>query len=177
MADYQAGKRYAQAAFGIAKEQGTIAQWRSDLEDVAMVLAESDAAPLFASDRIPLAERQAMVGRVLDVQPLALNFARLLIAKGRSRDARAASDAFNRLADADSGIEHASVTTAVPLNADQVSEIEGELSRSLGKQVRAEASVDPGILGGVVVRVGDKLLDGSVRNRLARLRRQLEGAA
>jgi len=175
MADYQAGKRYAQAAFDIAKEQGTIQQWRTDLEDVATVLADSDAASVLASDRIPVERRLAMAARMLDIQPLALNLARLLITKGRSLDARAVSDAFNRFADADSGIENASITTAVALSAEQVTEIEGQLSRSLGKRVKAETSVDPAILGGVVVRVGDKLLDGSVRNRLDRLRRQLEG--
>jgi F-type H+-transporting ATPase subunit delta len=54
--------------------------------------------------------------------------------------------------------------------------IQNQLSRELGKNVRATAVVDPGILGGVVVKVGDRLVDGSVRTRLKRLRRELEGA-
>jgi F-type H+-transporting ATPase subunit delta len=79
------------------------------------------------------------------------------------------------MADAEAGIEHAEITTAIDLTADQVRSIEERLSQASGKQVRATASVDPSILGGVIVRVGDRLVDGSVRTRLKQLRRELEG--
>jgi F-type H+-transporting ATPase subunit delta len=174
--DLQVGKRYAQAAFAIARESGTIDQWRSDLADVASVLAESDMAPLLADDRLPVSTRQELAGRVLDIQPLALNLAKLLIAKGRSLDAGAVAWQFERMADAEAGIEHAEITTAIDLSPDQVRGIEERLSQASGKQVRASATVDPSILGGVVVRVGDRLVDGSVRTRLKQLRRELEGA-
>ncbi len=175
MADLQAGKRYAQAAFELALESGDVARWRSDLGDLATVLAESQAAPLFADGRIPLERRLAMAERVLDVQPLVLNLAKLLIAKGRSLDARAVSDAFNRMADEHEGIAQAEITTAVPLGADQVRSLEQQLSSSFGKRITATAAVDPDLLGGVVVRVGDRLVDGSVRTRLRRMRTELEG--
>ena len=64
----------------------------------------------------------------------------------------------------------------VELSADQLNAISARLSQSLGRQVRARAVVDTSIIGGVVVRVGDKLVDGSIRTRLKRLRRELEGA-
>ncbi len=176
MADLQAAKRYAQAAFQIARDHGNIAAWRSDLNDVAAVLAESDLSPVLADGRIPVDQRLAMIGRVLDVAPLAANLARLLVQKGRSHDARAVSDAFNRLADEQEGIAHARVTTAVELTPDQLAAIERQLSQGLGKQVRASGRVDPAIVGGVIVQVGDRLVDGSVRTSLQRLRRELEGA-
>lgn len=176
MADVQAAKRYAQAAFGIAQDSGTISQWRSELGDVATVLSDSAIAGVLADSKVPLEQRLALVDRALDVAPLVLNFARLLVSKGRSSNARAASDAFNRMADEHEGIAHARVTTAVQLTGDQVAAITARLSQSLGKDVRAEAVVDPSIIGGVVVRVGDKLVDGSIRTRLKQLRRELEGA-
>ncbi|MBI5946667.1 MAG: ATP synthase F1 subunit delta [Chloroflexi bacterium] len=171
-----APNRYAQAVFAIAVEAGSIAAWRSDLADIAQVLTSSQAAPVLADSRIPLDRRLAMVDRTLDVQPLARNLAKLLVQRGRSLAAADVARSFNGMADAHEGIAHARVTAAVDLNAGQLAAIEQRLSQSLGKQVRATASVDPALIGGVVVRVGDKLVDGSVRTRLRLLRRELQGA-
>jgi F-type H+-transporting ATPase subunit delta len=176
MADRQAARRYAQAAFAIASDTGTVALWRSELNDVASVLAESGLAPVLASGRVTIEDRLALVARALDVSPMVLNLARLLVTKGRSLEARAVAEAFGRMADQAAGIEHAEVTTAVTLDAAQLTAIEQQLSRSLGKTVMARSTVDPAILGGVVVRVGDKLLDGSVRSRLKQLRHEMQGA-
>ena len=176
MADRQAAKRYAQAAFAIARDDDAVAQWRADLDDVAAVLADSDAAGWFAAPRVPVAQRQAAVERALEVGPLALNLARLLIAKGRTPEAREVADAFSRLADEHEGLAQAEITTAVPLQDDQVAAMEQRLGEALGKQITATASVDSDIIGGVVLRIDDHLIDGSVRTRLRRLRRELSGA-
>ncbi len=176
MADVQAARRYAQAAFAIASDNGTVDLWRAELNDVASVLAESGLAPVLANGRIPVDQRVALVERALDVSVLVLNLARLLVLKGRSQEARAVATAFTRMADKAAGIEHAEVTTAVALDAAQLAAIEEQLSRSLGKTVQARSSVDPAIIGGVVVRVGDRLLDGSIRTRLKELRHELQGA-
>ena len=176
MADRQAAKRYAQAAIAIARDDDAIAQWRADLDDVAAVLADSDAAAWFAAPRIPVADRQAAAARALEVGPLALNLARLLIAKGRTLEAREIADAFNRLADEHEGLAQAEITTAVPLRDDQVAAMEQRLGEALGKQITATAAVDSDIIGGVVLRIDDHLIDGSVRSRLRRLRQELSGA-
>lgn len=176
MADVQAGKRYAQAAFAIARDSNAVAAWRSDLNDIAEVLAESGIAPILADPKVPLEQRLTLVDRTLDISPMALNLAKLLVQKGRSADARAVADAFGRMADEHEGIAHAEVTAAVELSPDKVADIEKRLSAQVGKTVKATARVDPSILGGLVVRVGDQLVDGSVRTRLKRLRRELEGA-
>ena len=176
MADVQAGKRYAQAAFGIARDGNSIAAWRSELNDIAEVLSDSGLAPVLADSKVPLDQRLSLVERALDISPVALNLAKLLVQKNRSADARAVAEAFGRMADEHEGIAHAEVTTAVELTPGKLSEIEKQLSAQVGKNVKATAKVDPAILGGLVVRVGDQLVDGSVRTRLKRLRRELEGA-
>ena len=175
MADRQAAKRYAQAAFAIARDGDAIARWRADLDDVAAVLADSDAAGWFAAPRVPVAERQAAAERALEVDQLALNLARLLIAKGRTLEAREIAVAFGRLADEHEGLAQAEITTAVPLEPDQVAAMEQRLGEALGKQITATADVDADIIGGVVLRIDDHLIDGSVRSRLRRLRRELSG--
>ena len=88
-ADSAAAKRYAQAAFELAVESGTIAEWRTDLDDIASVLTDSGLAALACRSHVPVEERQNAVQRILDVQPLALNLAKLLVQRFRSRDARA----------------------------------------------------------------------------------------
>lgn len=175
MADPQVGKRYAQAAFAIAQDAGTIAQWRSDLADIAAVLVDSEIAPLLADARVPLPRRLELVERTLDIHPAALNLAKLLVSKGRSTDAGSVADAFNAMADNLDGVVDAQVTTAVELTGEQLQAVEAKLSASTGKRVRASTVIDPAILGGMVVRIGDRVVDGSVRTRLKRLRRELEG--
>jgi F-type H+-transporting ATPase subunit delta len=176
MAELEAAKRYAQAAFDIALEANTIEAWRADLGDIAQVLSESNASALLADQRVPVDRRLAMVERTLDVQPLALNLAKLLVSKGRSLDARWVAESFNRMADTQQDIVHARITTAVDLSAEELDGIRQQLSQRLGKTVIAEAVVDPAIIGGLVVQVGDRLVDGSVSTRLKSLRRELEGA-
>ena len=175
MADVAAARRYAQAAFDIAKADGTLASWRTELNDVASVLADSQLVSMLADAKLPLERRYAIIDRALDVSPKVRNLAKLLVQKGRSYEARAVSAAFNRLADEHENIAHAVVTTAVALSAEQLGAITSQLSSQLGKDVRTTSVVDPSIIGGVVVKVGDRLVDGSVKTRLKRLRRELEG--
>ena len=174
--DSAAAKRYAQAAFELAVESGTVAEWRADLEDIATVLTDSQIAQWLADRNVPIEERLAAVGRVLVVQPLALNLGKLLVQRFRSRDARAVAVAFAKLADAHEGIVDAEVTTAIPMDGEQLGRIEQSIASAIGKRVRLTTAINPAILGGLVIRVGDQLLDGSVRSRLTTLKKQLEGA-
>lgn len=176
MANVAAAKRYAQAAFDIARDRGEIGRWREELRDVALVLAESELAPVLADPKVPQEQKFRALERVLDVSPLVMNLAKLLVHKGRSQDARAVADAFNRLADAYEGIAHAEVTTAVELSPERLAAIAQQLGQQFGKTVIATNRVDPSIIGGAVIKVGDRLIDGSVRTRLRMLRRELEGA-
>jgi F-type H+-transporting ATPase subunit delta len=128
---------------------------------------------VFADDRRPPRDRYALVDRVLDVPPIARNLAKLLIQKSRSRGARAIANSFNALADEHAGIAKAEITTAVPISDAQRAGIETQLSRTLGKTVTATSAVDPSLIGGLIVRVGDQLIDGSVRTRLRLLRKEL----
>jgi F-type H+-transporting ATPase subunit delta len=173
MAGEEAANRYAQAVFAIALQQGTVDQWRSDLNDIATVLVDSGMAAVFADDRVPLSRRYEIVDSVLNIPPLARNLAKLLIQKGRTGAARGVAEAFEAIADAHAGIAKAQITTAVPIDDPQRQAIEGQLSERLGKTVTATTAVDPSLVGGTIIRVGDQLIDGSVATRLRLLRREL----
>lgn len=173
MADTQAARRYAQAAFSIATESDSFAMWREQLGDVAEVLSESDAASLFADGRKTASERITLLERVLDVDPLVLNLAKLLVTKSRTAEASAIAKLFSEMVDAREGVAHAVITTAIELSAEQLTQIEASLSEALGVTINARAETDSEILGGIIVRVGDRLIDGSLRSRLESLRKEL----
>jgi F-type H+-transporting ATPase subunit delta len=132
---------------------------------------------MLANNRQGRETRYRLLERVLDISPMALNFAKLLVNKGRTLEADHIAGEFRRLADLHMGISNATVTTAVELTPQESALIQQRLEASTGKSVRLATQVDPTIIGGLVVRVDDELIDGSVRSRLHQLRRHLEGVA
>jgi F-type H+-transporting ATPase subunit delta len=108
--------------------------------------------------------------------PLALNLARLLVRKGRTRLAPEISLEFRRLADESQGIEHAKAITAVAMSDAERQALIDRLQSQTGKRIVLETEVDPELLGGLVLQTGDKLVDASVRAKLHALRDRLVGA-
>jgi len=105
--------------------------------------------------------------------PLALNLARLLVARGSIGQAKQIAEEYQRLLDEHHGVIKANVITAVPLDDADKNKLAANLGQVVGKKVDLTATVQPDILGGIIARVGGKLLDGSTRSRLAQLKRQL----
>ncbi len=172
-----AAKRYAEAVFQIARDQGTIDAWLRDLQTIAAVFSEPEVLGLLESAKVPQSTREDVLSRTLaGISPLALNFARLLVQRRRVALAPHVTDFFRELADAYRGIAHAEVVTAVEVGDAERQLIAQRLSKITGKQVQIETRVDPSIIGGVVARVGDRLIDGSARTRLLALRHRLEAA-
>lgn len=172
-----AAKRYAEAVLQLAKEQGRLDEWAQQLDIIAQVLGHPEVAASLDSARIPVAEKLALVERTLsDLEPMALNLAKLLVAKGRAHLAPEIAEAYRELADEEKGIVHAHVITAVPLTEEEKRDLVQRLEAATGRRVVLHAEVDEGIIGGVVVRMGDRLIDGSTRSRLLALKRQLAEA-
>lgn len=172
-----AAKRYAEAAFQIARERGTEEAWLEGLRLLVALWSDPQALAFLEDVRIPLGAKLKLVERALEgVDPLVLNLARLLVQRGRVALAPQILEAFQELADEERGIVHALVTSAVPLSEDEQRAVAERLSQITGKQVVLEARVDEGIIGGLVVRIGDRLIDGSTRSKLQALKRQLEEA-
>jgi F-type H+-transporting ATPase subunit delta len=174
-----AARRYAEAAFEVAMRDGTLEQWRSELELAAGVAGDERALALLANPAIP-AERRAealegmLGGRVSD--PV-LNLIRLLLRRGRIEQLPRVAAEYRRLDDERQGITSATAISATELTPDEIRELTSRLEQSTGGRIALDVQVDPSLLGGLVVRVGDRLIDGSVRGRLERLRNQLISGA
>ena len=177
MADTQVARRYAQAILNIAVDEDTLGRWRTDLADVASLLVDSEAAPILVTNSIPIEKRYVVIEQALShVQQNARNFAKLLIKKGRTFEAQAITETFNNLADQIEGICHAEITTAVELNKKNLEAIEKRISDALDMKVETTSRIDDALVGGVIIKIGDHLIDGSLRTRLRTLRNELAGA-
>ena len=169
-------RRYAQALFGLAQEKGMMDQIEGDLALVVQTLREnSDVQRVVQHQDIPPEAKIRLVKEIFQgkVSPLTLNFLGVVLSKRREEYL---PDIYNRYleqANITRGVVEAEVRSAVPLAQEQTEALAQRLGTKLGKTLKLKTRVEPALMGGIVVRVGDTLLDGSVRTRLQRLRERL----
>lgn len=172
-----AASRYARAAFELARDRGELEAWERDLRALAEAFASPEALT-FVSGKAPWDAKEDFLKRVVgEPAPLVWNLVRLLESKGRLALLPQIAGRFLELLDAERGIAHAQVVTAVEMSDVERRALGTRLSELTGKQVELQLYEDPEILGGLVVRIGDQLIDGSTRSRLVALKRKLAGAA
>jgi F-type H+-transporting ATPase subunit delta len=172
-----AARRYAEAVFQLGEEGGSLEHWQDDLATLSEVASDPQALAVLENEKTPLEQRSALLERALaGLSPLARNLARLLLSRGRLGLLPEISRLFTEMLDRRNGVVRAQVITAVPIDAAEQHAIAERLRTLTGaRDVRVEARVDPAIIGGLVVRVGDRLIDGSTRSRLVQLKRRLAG--
>ncbi len=172
-------RRYAEAVFDLASETNTLDVWSQDLRTVADFVGEHDVAGILNSRRVPHDQKMRLLdaGIKQDVGPLTMNLVGMLEQRGKLSIAREIQTVFQEMLDERRGVAHAVVTTAVPLSADEQGAVATKLSSMTGKTIDVTSVIDPTIMGGLIARIGDQLIDGSTRTRLVALRRRLEGAA
>jgi len=170
------GKRYAQAAFELALEKNELESWQISLGKIASIAADAKLMALLENPKLPFdVKRDLLEERLGEVNPLALNLACLLMSRGRLRIAGDISRQYDLLLDAHYGIEHAEVITALPLDDEDKERISRRLGEMTGRKIIIDAQVDPSVVGGFRAKIGDMLIDGSIRSRLESLRRSLVG--
>lgn len=171
-------RRHAQAAFELARQTNQVDQWVRDLDGIAAIFQEPDLKALLESPRIPLEGKlKVLRDNLAGINPLALNLALLLVAKGRIGLAPDIASEFESLVDAQKGFVRAEVITAVPLDSTEQERVIQYLSRVTGMRIRLTARVDPSIGGGLIARVGDRILDGSIRAKLQEMKKSLAAGA
>ena len=169
------GRRYAGAIFDIALKQNTVERTLEDVQEIAKLFSKRTLAYLLKEPKVPAqrkesAIRQALASRVL---PTSLNLALLVV----QRDlVEAMPNIARELAQLVLDYKNqavAEVTTAAPMDEQQLNGVRQALERNTGKSILMHTKVQPEILGGVIARVGDQVIDGSIRHRLAALKQQL----
>jgi F-type H+-transporting ATPase subunit delta len=171
-------RRYAEAVFDLASESNAVDAWSRDLLTIAGFAGEADVTRVLLGNRVPQTEKLRLMAAGVErhVSPLAMNLVKLLAGRNRLHITGQIQAAFQTLADERSGVAHATVTTAVALQPDEREAIASRLSQLTGKRVDVTPVVDESIIGGVVARIGDQLIDGSTRTRLVALKRRIAAA-
>jgi F-type H+-transporting ATPase subunit delta len=172
-----AGRRYALAVLDLAREAGDLDRWLRALEGLEGLTANAGYVAALQGDGMTDEKFGAIVRDVVPtIGELELNLFRLLRRKNRLALGPSIASYFRELVDEERNVARATIRTAVPLDEQQRAAIQQRLSQQTGRSVELEAEVDPDILGGAVIRIGDELIDGSMRRRLQRLREELAGA-
>ena len=164
---------YANALFEIARSEGSLETVERELFSVARAIEGSDELRNALTDqRIPVERRQGIVEKLLGDRADATTNALVsfIVGSGRARDLPAIVDNLVERAAADRAEEVAEVRTAIPLDDSQRQRLAEVLGKHTGKKISVKVVVDPKILGGVVARIGDTVIDGSVLHRLNQLR-------
>lgn len=168
-------RRYAEAAFQIGRADGTLDAWERDMATLGATLGHAELQALLQHPAIPFADKERVLRRVLgrSVAPAAINLVLLMVRRGRPGAIGRMIARFAELLRRERGIVLAEVRTALPLDDGQRAEIAKRLRALTGEQVEMDETVDPDLIGGVAVRIGDRLYDASVRSRIERLRARL----
>jgi F-type H+-transporting ATPase subunit delta len=169
---------YARSLFQVAKEHDKLDQFRDELGQFADALDESRElsvflfSPYFSTEE----KKDGLAKAVVDADPEFLNFLELLAENHRMPLIHRIRRDFDAMWEEENKLLPVDVTSAIELDKKLVKSIGDRIGEQTGRKVNLNAHVDPDILGGIVLRVGNSVLDASIRNRLDRLRRQVARA-
>lgn len=177
MSDFTIARRYARALSQEAEQQGITARIDADMELIHQTMDESrDLVRLFESPVIPREKKESILKILFEahVDPNTLNFLRLLVEKQREDLFPAITRAYRQLRDEANGVVEAEAVSAIAISEVQQKQLIGVLEQATGRKIRLRVKEEPSLIGGLTVRVGDTVYDGSVRHQLNVLRHQLE---
>lgn len=169
-----AARRYAEAGFQVARESDALDRWQEDLAALDETFAVPELRALIEHPAVAFADKERVLRRaVTGVGAEPLNLVLLMIRRGRPGAIPAMRRHFEELLRRDRGLAKAEIRSALPLDKEDRAELEGTLARLAGQEVELTELVDPSLIGGISVRIGDRLYDASIRSRLERLRARL----
>lgn len=178
MSEEYAASVYARALLDAARDAGAVDTVRAELADFVQALAESQALRgVLGNPQIDTAAKQRVVASLTEgFHPLVRNVLQVLLERGRFAIVDGLRGEFEALVSVKDEVARVQVTSAVELTDATRSKIAARVEAVTGRRVALETTIDPAIVGGLVLRVGDRIVDGSVRSRIRQLRRRLATA-
>lgn len=175
MSEAAAARVYAEALYEVAADRDKVPAIAKEVEAFADALhAHGDLQAVLSSPRVGPEQKRSVLDEIFaQIEPEMLNFLKLLVDRGRFHAFGAIAELFLRQVDRSAGRVKALAVSARALNKKEIKRIAKAVAGKSGSEVQLDARVDPRLLGGVIIRVGDQVLDGSVRTRLATIRRGL----
>lgn len=167
------GSRYAGALFGIAERDGIVDKLELELDTIRdTIMSSRDLQKVMYYSQVNPDEKKAILKDIFKdkISGITFNFLFLLIDRQREAFLDSIVSTFKEMANQFRNTEQVLVTSAVELNENEKTELEKILGKLTGKKVQSSYSVDPLLIGGVVVRIGDRVIDGSIRNKLSSVR-------
>jgi F-type H+-transporting ATPase subunit delta len=171
-------KGYAQALFSVVRAEGELDKVEDELYRFGKILESNHELKQALSDQsIDLEQREKVLSELLEgkVSPHTLGLVRFIVVQGRTRQLPQILQELSELAAEARNSVVADVRSAVPLSDKQRKDLAGALSKATGKNVEVKVLVDPSVIGGVVAKVGDTVIDGTVKRRLEQLKEQVRG--
>ena len=174
MARTPLGRRYAQAVFAIALEEGALEEWRVELARSTESLADDQTKVFLQSPKVNFQRKLELLRSALsDVRENVFNLVGLIVKNGALQTLDGIVIEYQKLLDDLQGREQVEITTAIELEEMQKSRLQKQLKDLFGKEIVLNTTVSEDILGGILIRVGDMIIDGTVKGRLAVLKQRV----
>lgn len=170
-------KRYAEALFEVAAESQNLEQVKEEIQFVAEVFESNpELKTIFTHPRLSKSEKKSMLEELFKdkVSESVLNLCYITVDKGREGYLAEISEEYTVLSNSEQGIVEAVALTAVSMSKDELSALEDKLSEQFNKRIQLSNKVDESVVGGVLLKVGDKVIDGSLKGRMDSIERELK---
>jgi len=172
-------RRYAKALFAVGQEQGKYDEYGDILTGLAELFgSSSEFVDALTNPLYPLDVREKVMTGIIasmGVDTVMSNFLNLLVEKKRAEILPEIAEEFKAMVDNEKNISHGSVTSAIELSDELQRRVQATLEKLTGKKVELTTSVDASIIGGIIAKVGDLVLDGSIKTQLAGLKDSIKG--
>lgn len=179
MLNKSVARRYAEAFFSIAREAGKVDEYQQELELVVRAIDETDLLKeYFAHLLIPAKEKKELASKIFagQISQATLNFVSIIIDKKREAYLALITEQYTDMADEQRNILKAEMYSACEIPEGDVNELAERLSASTGKKVQLKPMVDPSLLGGIKIRIGDQIVDATVAKKLEMLKKAMKQA-